>query len=1005
MYWNVHSHYSFRYGTLSPAELVQAAVRLGISRLALTDINNTTGLYEFVSECRQAGIEPIAGVEFRNGDHLCYICLARNAEGLAEIHIFLTNCLAHHRPFPTLAPVFIHVWTIYPWTIVVSGQGGLNARSTWPDTEWIGVRARDLNHIWRYRNRLPADRLVLWQPVTFLNRAGYDLHRMLRAVQHNCLLAHLSEEAVAGEQDWFVDPDRLRLRFATHPELIHRAEYLLDSCTFVFDFHTPKNRQVYTTSKDDDLDLLRKLAIDGLQYRYGDRLSRSRSVELEQRLERELGTIHECAFSAYFLMTWDLIRYARSRGFFHVGRGSGANSLVAYCLGITDVDPVDLNLYFERFINPHRSSPPDFDIDFSWDNRDELLDYLFKRYGNGRVCLLATVVTFQQRAAMREFGRVLGLPKAELDELVDDPHKAEYHQAGRTLLALSKRLDGMPNYLSIHAGGVLISEELLTRYTALQPMPKGFPVCQFDMYTAEDIGFAKLDVLSQRGLGHIKEAVDWIRKNRRVVVDIHAIQEFKQDAGIREQLRRHETLGCFYIESPAMRQLIQKLGCQDYPTLVAASSVIRPGVAGSGMMRGYIERHYQPDTYRPLHPKLGELLAETYGIMVYQEDVIKVAHQFAGMNPAEADLLRRAMSGKYRSRDLFKRLVDRFWESCRVQGYSETVIGEIWRQMESFAGYSFSKAHSASFAVESYQSLYLKTYYPLEFIVAVINNGGGFYSPEFYVHEARRAGACIEAPDINRSEWRTIIDGTTIWLGWGLVKGLERSLMEALLVERDERPFDSVEDFCLRVPVNRAQLLLLVRVGGFRRLGLSKKEVLWRAHYLTGNRSASRPYTGRSLFDRDMESALSATSPELPNLTEHPLEEAFDHWDLLGFPLISPFQLLADDTLPPTTLPCIGAGAMLEYVGRRVIMQGYQVTTKEIYSKNNERMGFGTWLDEDGEYFDSVHFPKAWTEYPMRGRGIYWLEGVVTEEWGCPALTVTTLHRLPWQPDPRTVDD
>ena len=374
-------------------------------------------------------------------------------------------------------------------------------------------------------------------------------------------------------------------------------------------------------------------------------------------------------------------------------------------------------------------------------------------------------------------------------------------------------MEGFPNYLSIHAGGIMISDEPLYNYTALQPMPKGFPICEFDMYVCEEIGFAKFDVLSQRGLGHIKESVDIIWQNRSIHVDVHAVQKFKEDPQIQAQLNSHETMGCFYIESPAMRQLIWKLECDNYLTLVAASSIIRPGVASSGMMGAFIKSHHKPSEVVYLHPKMRELLEETYGVMVYQEDVIKVAHHFAGLTLAEADVLRRAMSGKFRSKAEFERIVEQFHSNCRHKGYAEEVYREVWRQIESFAGYSFSKAHSASYAVESYQSLYLKTYYPLEFMVAVINNFGGFYKTEFYFHEVKRYGGILVLPEVNTSEYSTSISGKTICMGFVHVKSLESQTITKILEARKEGVFFSFDNFCKRVSLGLEQLIILIRIA------------------------------------------------------------------------------------------------------------------------------------------------------------------------------------------------
>ena len=389
--------------------------------------------------------------------------------------------------------------------------------------------------------------------------------------------------------------------------------------------------------------------------------------------------------------------------------------------------------------------------------------------------------TFRGKSIVRELGKVHGLPKEDIDSLIDNPSaEANRNEITDVIFSTGLKIADFPNMRSIHAGGILISEEPITCYTALDMPPKGFPTTQWDMYTAEEIGFEKLDILSQRGIGHIRESVDIILRNRSVDVDVHAIQKFKKDQKIKELLKTGETKGCFYVESPSMRGLLQKLKCEDYHTLVAASSIIRPGVARSGMMKQYIYRFHNPGKFAYIHPVMKDQLEETFGVMVYQEDVLKVCHHFAGLDLADADTLRRAMSGKYRSKQEMQRIVDRFFSNCREKGYSEEITKEVWRQIESFAGYSFSKAHSASYAVESFQSLYLKAHFPLEFMVAVINNFGGFYRTWVYVHEAKRYGATIQPPCVNKSLYKTTIYGTDIYLGFIHILSIGQNLAMAI---------------------------------------------------------------------------------------------------------------------------------------------------------------------------------------------------------------------------------
>ena len=547
-----------------------------------------------------------------------------------------------------------------------------------------------------------------------------------------------------------------------------------------------------------------------------------------------------------------------------------------------------------------------------------------------------------------------------------------------------------PNLRSIHAGGVIISEEPLTTYTALDMPPKGFLTTQWDMYVAETLGFEKLDILSQRGIGHIKECAEIIQRNRGIDVDVHRVADFKKDKKVLNQLKSGETNGCFYIESPAMRGLLTKLQCNSYRTLVAASSIIRPGVAQSGMMREYIHRFHHPGDFEYLHPIMEEQLKETFGVMVYQEDVIKVCHHFAGLDLADADVLRRAMSGKYRSRTEFDRIAQRFFDNCRDRGYPDQLTQEVWRQISSFAGYSFSKAHSASFAVESFQSLYLKTYYPLEFMTAVINNFGGFYKTWVYFNEARRWGGTIHLPCVNRSEYTTSITGKEIFIGFIHLQSLEQQTATLIIDERDLRgEFKNLGDFLERVPIGLEQVVILIRIDALRFTGKSKKALLWDAHLALGNQKKKDPM--RELFP------VQKREFTLPELEQTSLENTYDELEILGFSVTIPAFELLQTSFRGKILAC----HMLSHLGKKVRMLGNLVTVKNVRTKRKEWMNFGTFLDTEGEFFDVVNFPDSLRRYPYKGRGIYLLYGVITEENGFPGMTVEKMAKLPYKPDPR----
>ncbi len=980
MYLNNHSYYSLRYGTLPIESLVAHASNFGLQELVLTDINNSTGMPDFVKACHEKSIKPIAGIEFRNKNELLYIGIARNNDGFEQLNRFLSSYLLEKKPIPNRPPHLSQVYFVFPFGKIVPKE--------LKENEFTGIRLSEINQLWNSKYALHANKMVALQPVTFTNNAEYLLHKNLRAIDENTLLTKVKENSIAQSNEKFIDPNLLEIAYNEYPDIIRNTNHILNDCQIAFDFTTIKNKQVFSSSRYDDKLLLRKLAFDGLQYRYG-----SNNPIAIQRAEKELEIIHKLGFSSYFLITWDIIRYSMSRNFYHVGRGSGANSVVAYCLRITDVDPIELNLYFERFINPKRTSPPDFDIDVSWKERDQIQDYIFKRYGREHTALLGTISTFKGKSIYRELGKVHGLPKVEIDAFIDSPTAPENtNDITRNIIQLGAMMQDFPNLRSIHAGGVLVSEESIYRYTALDMPPKGFPTTQWDMYIAEDLGFEKLDILSQRGIGHIRECVDIVKQNQGIDIDIHKIEEFKQNEKVKSQLKEGEANGCFYIESPAMRGLLKKLRCDDYLRLVAASSIIRPGVAKSGMMKEYIKRFQNPTAFKYIHPVMKEQLEETYGVMVYQEDVLKVCHHFAGLDLADADILRRAMSGKYRSKKEFKRIELRYYSNCKERGYTVELAREVWRQIESFAGYSFSKAHSASYAVESFQSLYLKSHYPLEFMVAVINNFGGFFKTWVYFNEAKRCGANVVLPHINQSQYLTSIHKTDIYIGFIHIARLEKETCYSLIKERQENgAFKSLADFVNRVRCGIEQLLILIRIGAFRFTNKGKVELLWEAHmYLKKEKKKTNT---KSLFD------IPEQQFNLPDLMHHNTEDAYDEIELIDFPT----SLSYFDLLQTSYRSSIKAHNMLQYNGKKVRMLGLLVTMKYVWTSKKEIMHFGTFLDDEGEFFDSVNFPPSLKYYPFTGRGVYLILGKVSQEFGHPSIEVEKMKRLPQMPDPRNI--
>ncbi|MGB3608202.1 DNA polymerase III subunit alpha, partial [Psychroserpens sp.] len=856
--------------------------------------------------------------------------------------------------------------------------------------EFIGISVKDASRLKFSNYKNLKDKLVIQQQVTFRNKKDFNAHRLLRAIDLNTLLSKLSSSDESSLNNKMFPLKKLLEHYEDFDRIVENTENIFDQCNIDFKFDDDRENQnqlVYLDSKEEDYKYLREMCYARLPNRY-----KEITPVIKERIEKELKAIEDMDFVSYFLINDDILEYARSKGYPYIGRGSGSNSVVAYILGITNVDPIELDLYFERFINVYRSSPPDFDIDFSWKDRDDVTDYIFRRFEH--TALMGTYVTFQYRAVIRELVKVFGLPKDEIDGFLNGRRtrtnevNSEYL---RLITVYAKLIHGFPNYLSVHSGGIIITQKPINYYTASFLPPKGFPTVQIDMNIAEEVGIFKYDILAQRGLSKIKDCIEVIKDNQpdAIIEDINNVEVFKNDNQINKLLTTGDCMGVFYVESPAMRTLMTKLKTDNYLNLVAASSIIRPGVSNGGMKNEFILRHRIPEKRKEAHPVMLKILHETYGVMVYQEDVLKVAHEFAGLSLAESDILRRGMRGKVKSKGQFENIELKFKSNCLEKGYSEELTEEVWAQIKAFAGYAFAKGHSASYAVESYQSLYLKKYFPLEFMVAVLNNGGGFYNIETYVHEISLCGGKVEPPCINNSDCENRIIDKTVYLGFAMIKGIELKAIEKIITERQlNGNFLSFDDFLERTYIGIEQTILLLRINAFRFTEVDKHILLWQVHIKMGSKPKEEHIP--QLFKP------ANKDYKIPQIQTNFIIEAYDQLELLGFPLCGYFKLLnvsIDDK--------IKAKDLVNYIGRRISIYGKLVTAKGTPTADKRLMHFGTFLDSDGNVFDTVHFPEISKKYSIASIGIYFVKGKVVDDLGSLSIITEYVERLPMLLDPR----
>ena len=982
IYLNCHTWYSLRYGTFSVEKLCELAREFKVESLALTDINNTSACLNFIKIASEYGIKPIVGIDFRNGAEQQYVGVAKNNEGFRQLNEHLSQQFHLKKDFKPEAPELPDCFIIYPFEKVFAHK-----KTNFRKNEFIGISVESLRKLKFSKYLEFKDKLVLQQSVSFRNKRDYNAHRLLRAIDNNVLLSQLPENEQGSFSHQMIASEIITSEFEDFSYILENTHELVNACRVDFKFGKTQNRNLLVScdSPEADVARLRKLCDENLPKRYP-----KLEPEVLERVEKELNAIIKLGFVSYFLINYDIVSYARSQNFPFIGRGSGANSIIAYIIGITNVDPVELDLYFERFINESRSSPPDFDIDFSWKDRNEVTRFIFDKYEF--TALMGTYVTFKRRAVARELGKVFGLPKDNIDKLSAGFFSVnELDQLEKLVLRYSALIEGFPNYLSVHSGGILILNDSVYNYAATFLPPKGFETIQIDMNIAEEVGIHKFDILAQRGLSKITDAIEIIKENQpeAEIEDIENIAVFKEDPQINELLKTGDCMGVFYVESPAMRGLLTKLQTDNYLNLVAASSIIRPGISSGGMKEEYIKRHRDPKRRKQGHPVMLEIMGDTYGIMVYQEDVMKVAHKFAGLSFEDADVLRRGMSGKKTSKGQMQRIEAKFRKNCKQKGYNKKIIDEVWEQISSFAGYAFPKGHSASYAVESYQSLYLKKYFPLEFMVAALNNGGGFYDVETYIQEIRKCGGRVHPPCINRSDHPNSIFGKDIYLGLGYIKELETKTVQQILENRQFfGVFKSFDDFIDRVSISIEQLSILLKIDAFRFTRTDKHHLLWKAHFKL---NASKPVTTQEkLFNtahRDF---------ELPQFKYSALIEAFDQMELLGFPLCSHFKLLKDPIEKS-----VRAKDLKHYVGKEILIYGALITAKKTGTSNGKYMYFGTFFDVEGDVFDTVQFPATAEKYPLRSKGIYKCYGRVNNELDYISISIQWLQRQDTLTDPR----
>ncbi len=1003
---HTHSSFSKGWGIGSIEELCRASINMGMHTFALTDTNGLYGLIFYLETAKDMGITPIVGSEITTDNNRA-VLLVKDREGYSNL-CKIISARKCHKGFELIDFLRTH-------------RKGLIAISD--DFRLLKALKRDSNRdiyvemspgysmhkclSFSRDSKIPP---VATNRVFLAGKDQFDLHRILRAVDLNSKLSRLKRDERCRKHNFFNSAQSMIDQFPHAPDAITNTIKVADQCmkdwdifTLTFpDFEKMNNKQAF--------EKLYKETIEGCEKRYG-----VITEKVRERIDHEMKIIKEKNFSHYFLVVADLAKMAPRS----CGRGSAAASIVSYALGITHVDPIKHNLFFERFLNPGRVDPPDIDIDFAWDEREQVLDYLFSRHGNKRAAMVANHNTFGARSAVREVAKVFGLTEQEIgrvterigfgwrlkkmwSELKNHPkmRDIEFTKPWDDILATAVQLEDHLNHLSVHCGGVVIVPDEIRRYCPVEISANGAQVLQWEKDSVEDAGLVKIDILGNRSLAVIRDSIDLVEKNHGIKID-YADWNPLDDPDTVEIFYRGDTFGVFYFESPATRQVLTKVATgiafEDYIQMdhfhlnVVVTSIIRP--ASNQSIRIWISRlHGKP--WDAIHPLLMPVLEETLGVMVFQEQLSQAAIYMGGFDAAEADMLRRVVSKKNREKKL-RDFHERFILGASEKGVNRDTIDNVWDMMMGFDGYSFCKPHSASYTMVAYKSAWLRAHYPAEFMASVISNGGGYYSTYGYISEARRMGLTVLPPDINLSEIKYTGKDKSIRIGLMQLKELSMDARDSITYERSKNgPFKSVAGFLERMSgrIHLQDARVLIKAGCLDRIsnGINRPGLIWMA--LEFFNKKEEPARAPTLFDY----AKKQVPVNMPALKREDYSKSTmlkHESEILGFILtVHPLELY-EDLLKK--VKCVQAKELAKYIGKYVTMVGWLVTGKTVRTKEGDQMKFVSFEDTTGIY-ETVFFPKIYNNYchMLNAARPYILKGKVDMDFGSINVNVQWLGFL-----------
>jgi DNA-directed DNA polymerase III PolC len=1003
----VRSYYTFLDSTLSPAAIADCARQHGLTAIALTDIGNLHGAVEFAQAAKRAGIKPIFGTELRVNDHPLLL-YAESAHGYHNLNRLLSlKAEMGGRASPRAQTSQALRQDQGSRGRSPSQEGAVATQQRQPTatktleafTEGLiavspdpGLAELFPGRFYQMAAKQPANRFpVIACPAIHYalpgDRMKYDILQSIRTLT---LLREQHPEKRMDGRFHFRTPMEMAKACQEHPEWLANSLELADRCNFEIPFGKPQFPAYELSNGSPPSEFLHQLVFDGLRRRY-----RERAASMRPQVEQELRIITAVGYEEYFLVVWSILQDCRAHGIEWITRGSAADSLVCYCLGISDVCPVRFGLYFRRFLNQERmalNKLPDIDVDFPHDRKDDVVDLIFAKYTRERCAVVGGFSTFQGRSAFADVAKVLGVAEREVRRFtehfpwsfgggwVPDEHTPSGGAKLRELLAASPEnrdlplneepfktaldvaefLDGFPRNPKMHPCGVVLSRQPMHELTPTFISNKGYPTTHFDMDAVEVIGLVKIDVLAQGGLAAMRDVKASLAQ-RGVTVDLGALEPW-QDPQVWELIGSGGARAVHHIESPAMTGLCRQCNARDIDTLIAIVSVIRPGAANEGKKLAFSRRYQglEPITYP--HPSLEPVLRDTFGLVVYEEHILQICEAFAGLPPGRADVLRRALNKQKRA--VITEIREEFFASAKARGHDDAKIAEVWGLVSGFAGYAFCKAHSTAYGVEAYQAAWLKRNYPAEFMAAVLSNGKGFYDPLVYVLESHRLGLQFLPPTANEPgpKFAVVAAGrmpaaTAIRVPLTRTTGLTDRTIKRLLAERARGPFASLADFHRRVKPLPEEMEAMIRAGGFDEFGQTRTQQFWETQYL------------HRTFGTNRESGQGwlLAPPSLERFPGVPLREPTRRerleaeTELFGYAVSGhPLELFADvawDTYCPVA-------RLGEHVGETVVTCGLVVEQRTHHQITGEPMKFLTLADWTG-MVETELFAQTYKSYGL----------------------------------------